>query len=37
MEHVAFSWYEGTEARKPSKGVTIPKYTKPRTKTAIPG
>ena len=27
-EHVAFSWYEGTESRKPSKGVTKPKYTK---------
>ena len=32
MEHVAFSWYEGTEARKPSKGVTIPKYTKAEDK-----
>ncbi len=27
-EHVAFSWYEGTESRKPAKGVTKPKYTK---------
>jgi [NiFe] hydrogenase large subunit len=27
-EHVAFSWYEGTESRRPSKGVTKPKYTK---------
>jgi len=26
-EHVAASWYEGTEARHPSKGVTEPKYT----------
>ena len=32
MEHVAFSWYEGTEARKPSKGVTVPKYTKAEDK-----